>query len=91
MHRPAPHHLAIRLAPTLTVLATALLAPLSLLATLTSTTTDRMARLRDDEAGVSELVVVALLAGLAALAVVAYMVIVRGKVEDEANNLPTSG
>ncbi len=91
MNRPTAHQLAVRLAPTLTLLTAALFAPLSLLSRIADTTSHRLARLRDDESGVSELVVVALLAGLAAIAVVAYMVIVRSKVEDEANNLPTSG
>lgn len=90
---PAP--IANRLTPAIghaTTLATALLAPLTVLVALTVHTRQRLFEIDEDpEAGLSEITVVALLAGIAAIVVVAYMAIVRGKVLDEANNLPTSG
>ncbi len=71
-------------------LATMLLVPATLLSRLTGSTQRRWRKVRDGQAGVSEIAVIALLTGLAALLVVAYMTIVSDKVETEANNLPTS-
>ena len=71
-------------------LATMLLAPTTLLSRMTISARRRWRQVRDGQAGVSEIAVIALLTGLAALLVVAYMTIVSDKVETEANNLPTS-
>ncbi len=71
-------------------LATMLLAPTTLLPQLAGSARRRWRQVRDGQAGVSEIAVIALLTGLAALLVVAYMAIVSDKVETEANNLPTS-
>lgn len=82
--------LALGLVPVavaMTTIITVVLAPLSVLPRLTS----RLRAAHDQEAGVSEIAVIALVTGLAAILVVAYMAIVSTKVENEANNLPTSG
>lgn len=70
---------------------TILFAPAALLPRIVAAGGRALRRAREDQAGVSEIAVIALVTGLAALVVVAYMTIVRGKVEDEANRLPTSG
>ncbi|MBW3578758.1 MAG: hypothetical protein KY462_13655 [Actinobacteria bacterium] len=69
-----------------TTLLTVLAAPTMLLPWLAG----RLREAHRDQTGVSELAVVALLTGLAALITVAYMNIISGKVTTEANNLPTS-
>lgn len=82
-----------RITTHLTVLATVVATVLSPAATVAAIVgrADRRIRARlDDETGASDIVVVALISGIAAIIVVAYMAIVRNKVTDEANNLPSS-
>lgn len=82
-----------RITTHLTVLATVIATVLSPAATVAAIVgrADRRIRARlDDETGASDIVVVALISGIAAIIVVAYMAIVRNKVTDEANNLPSS-
>ena len=74
----------------LTIIVTTLLSPAATIAAITTYTHDTATRLRNEQDGVSNVVVTALLAGIGAIIVVAYLAIVRGKVESEANNLPAS-
>lgn len=92
MHRPIhPPHAMARFAAMVNTVAIALLVPMTVLARIAVASRRAFQRARDDDAGVSEIAVIALITGLAAILVIAYMAIVSGKVEDEANNLPTSG
>lgn len=68
-----------------------LLSPIATVAAVTKFATDRVHDRLDDESGASDLVVVGLITGIAAIIVVAYMAIVRSKALDEANNIPSSG
>lgn len=77
----------------LTVVVATLLSPAATIAAIVAATGTATAATKDRlgaQDGVSNVVVTALLAGIGALIVVAYMAIVRTKAISEANNLPSS-
>ncbi len=77
----------------LSIVVTTLLSPAATIATIMAATGKATDAAKDrfaSEDGVSNVVVTALLAGIGAIIVVAYLAVVRTKVTDEANNLPSS-